>query len=161
MSRSAAKSWWKIDLPREIAYLTNNGCGFDLKPDWKPVTYKDIFAKKKAIQECNIRYKRRHVYIKPAYIWVFYNDSWLFGGWWIYLKTVKNDYPLNFKHNTSPGLVKKIMRLYPCDILPFNFEIWAINFERTYHHEGFGRTNQGLLKCHCQINEKGDIIDVW
>jgi hypothetical protein len=161
MTREGAKCWWKVELPREIAYLHRDHSG----EDWKKVTYKEIFAKKKAKQDSHIRNKRAHQLIKPAYIWVFYNDSWIFGGWWINIITLKKQYSLNFRTNWYTGpiyqqLVRKIMNLYPCGILPFDFETWANAFSKTHHHVGFKRTKQGLVKCLCRIAENGDLVDI-
>jgi len=147
MSREGAKCWWNQDLPKHIAYLYS-----DYPGDWKEVTYHEILQKKIDRQNSNISMKRLPDLItKPAFIWVFYNDTWIYGGWWIYIKTLKEDYPLNFKdHLGYKQLIERIMNLYPCGILPFDFSTWASQFEKIYHRKRV-RKKEALLKCYCQI----------
>jgi len=158
MTRSAAKFWWKQEPPKEVAYLIKDGYGVD----WKPVTYKEIYERKKAKQERSIQYKMRTEITKPCFLWVFYNNTWLFGGWWVYIKTLKEDYAVNFR-NPDRMLLSKIINLFPCGILPLkeNFSQWAEKFAKTYPHIGFKRTKQGLKKCYCKIDEYGRIADIY
>jgi hypothetical protein len=158
MSRSGAEFWWKTKLPRHIAYLH--------KPhshsDWIEVTYKEILDKKIEQQKWELQIKTRSNKIKPCYIWVFNNDYWLMGGWYLYIKTLKEDYALNFR-NPNKELTLKIMELYPCGVIPVleNFDSWAEAFSKTFSHKGFKRKkNQGLLKCFCELNEYNELKDI-
>ena len=84
MTRGGAEFWWGKELPKEVAYLIK-----EIGEDWKEVTYKEIFARKKARQDSNIYRKRAHEEVRPCAIWVFWNEPlWhmFFGGWWIYVR---------------------------------------------------------------------------
>lgn len=164
MPRKAAKFWWnlkrenKISIPPDVAYYTKK-TPYD---DWKATTWRDVFAVRKEKQQSNILFKRKwksHE-LKACYIWVFYNKGWLMGGWWIYIKTLKRDYGINFEKNND--LVLKAMQMFPCGIIPLleNFDQWAENFAKIYHKEAFGRKKQGLKKCVCKINGYGELEDI-
>ena len=103
-----------------------------------------------------------HEEIKPCFIWVFYNKSWIFGGWWVYLKTIHEDYAINFKNPNEAKLLKIIMNMYPCGTLPMieNFEQWAEAFEKTFHREAFKRKKNAIKSCYCKIRYGHDIVDV-
>jgi len=157
MQRSAAKFWWGRELPKEIAYMYKSWAS----ENWQQVTYSEIAAKKKAKQERILAYKRKHPVTKPGYVWVFYNDTTFFCGWWVYVKTLKEDFAINFKNPHSSNQMEEIMNLFPCGVIPakYNFEMWAAAFYKTFRHEGFGRKKQGLAKCSCVI-EDGELIRI-
>jgi hypothetical protein len=160
MTRSAALFWWKKELPREIAYLERNSP----YEKWEPITYHEIIKKKTDRMISLTNHKRRTESIVPCFIWVFYNDTFLFHGWYIYIKTLKKDYALNWKrtwksHNEE--LIIKIMHLFPCDVLPIDDVSWMKAFANRYHHVGFHRTVQGLAKCWCKIDRDGELVDVF
>lgn len=158
MSRAGAESWWGEKLPRHIAYLYKENSGLP----WIEVTYKEIFEKKTERQNCNLRSKQVHKKIKPCYIWVFYNDTWIMGGWYLYIKTLHKDYAINFRQ-PQPEISLKVMQLYPCGVIPVleNFEAWAKEFSKQFHHAGFKRKkNQGLAKCYCELDEYNHVINV-
>jgi hypothetical protein len=164
MTRSFYEKWHGEKLPRHIAYLYHNEgySWFDVKPRWQVMTYKEIFKKKTDRILNDVYNKRRYATIRPGYIWVFNNDSFLFSGWYLYIKTLKDDYALNFRQNRDE-LLRKVMPLYPCGVIPMkeNFDIWAKAFSRIYPHKGFKRTkNQGLLKCRCIIDKYGKLEDI-
>ena len=171
INRKAAEFWWDLPIkgverkkfvaPPEVAFYTKS----HLSGEWEITTWKDIFAKRKAKQDSSIANKYRHGAIKPAFIWVFHNDSWIMGGWYIYIKTLKKDYPLNFRTNwrnqgKHKSMIDKIMQAYPCGILAFDFYHWAPYFAKQYQHNGFKRTKQGLVKCWCKIDKYGELVDV-
>lgn len=158
MTASAAEFWSGKKQPYGVAYYQK-----DIMGNWKTVTYKEILAKKTARQLANLELKRRAASeIKPAFIWVFHNEFWCFGGWYVYIKTLTKDYALNFKNRESAKQVEMVMSLIPLGVLPFeeNFEIWAQEFARKFAHVGFNRTNnQGIMKCRCVIIN-GEITDI-
>lgn len=168
MTREGAKSWWGVDLPREIAYLYHLGSNcFGEPPKWEKVTYREILKKKTDHQLSNLNFKRRSEVVKPGFVWVFYNTplmNMFFGGWYIYIKTLKNDYAISFRHERNNDLIQKAMKLFPCGIVPLieNFERWAINFAKQYPHKGMGRIKkQGLIKCYCRIDPGGKLSDLF
>lgn len=70
MTRDGAKFWWGKELPREIAFMVKD----EGDKDFRPVTYKEIFARKKAKQDSNIYAKRAHQRVRPCALWVFWNE---------------------------------------------------------------------------------------
>lgn len=157
MTRSGAKTWWRITLPYEVAYLYKDWH----HEDWQEVTYKELLDKKIVKQQTELEYKRRCIKTNACYIWVFYNKSRIFNGWYLYVKTLHKDFALTFR-NRNNKLLLKVMNLYPCGILPLqeNFNQWAEEFARIYHHKGFKRKIQGLKKCYCILDEWGNLSDI-
>jgi len=159
MTRSAAKFWWGNELPKEVAYLKKE----HLSNDWIEVTYNEIKKVKIQQQDIQLNRKRTPDFItKPAYVWVFKNEFWAFGGWWIYIKTLNKDYGISFKHEYDKKMILKAMELFPMGVFPMleNFELWAELFANKYACNAFNRTkNQGIAKCYVDINWKG-IIDI-
>ncbi len=155
MTRSGAECWWGEPLPDGVAYLVSDGAfGWGVGPKWTEVTYKELLDKKISQQRSEL-YRKLHTSItKPCFVWVFHNDTWLMGGWYLYIKTLKEDYALNFRR-PRPDLVLQVMNLFPCGIVPVseNFNAWAQAFSKQFHHTGFKRKkNQGLVPCYCEID---------
>lgn len=165
MRRGGAKTWWGKDLPEGVAYMYKDGGygGFGVTPIWKSVTYKELLDKKIENQNEELRRKRQSAKIIPCYIWVFYNNTDFFGGWWIYIVTLKKDHGINFRHERNPALVEKAMSLFPCGILPLEeyFDEWAKKFSEIFSNTTFyhGR-KQGLKMCYCEIDEYGKLINL-
>jgi len=162
MTRSAAKAWWGVDLPKGVLSLHKS----HPEGDWIEYTKFEQVKEKVRQQEANIEYKRRSSHLVPCFVWVFYNDSFLYGGWYIYIKTLKEDYGLSIRYKTSKDLIEKIMTLYPCGIIPkIEFvKLWFVKFATEYHHFGFkrgkGKWKQGLAQCWCVIDEAGRLFDI-
>lgn len=157
MTRDGAKTWWGVDLPREIAYLYKDYPW----EKWTRVTYKEIYAKKKQRQENNISIKRRSDIVVPCYVWVFYNGCFPYGGWWVYIRTVKEDYAVNFRNYDQERLMEKIRSLFPCEILNIggSFTKWAESFEKKFHRKGKRKKN-AVAACHCKIRN-GYLVDIF
>ena len=160
MTRDGAKSWWGIELPKEIAY-----CIKEIGEDWKEVTYKEIFARKKAHQDGRIYMKRAHGEVRPCAVWVFYNEHGIndmfFCGWYIYIRTLRGDYALNFR-NPRKDLVMQVKQLFPCGLLPFEEiydEAWFEAFEKKYHYPGKRKRN-AIAFCHCLFDDRGYIREI-
>ena len=149
MSRSAYKFWHGKELPREIAFLSMSV--YDT--EWQITTYKEVLDKKRAKQNSHLEYIRQSEVIKPCFIWTFYNEqSFPYGGWWLYIKTLKEDYPLNFR-NEDRELQIKVMKLFPCGMLPMleNIEKWMEEFAKIYHYPSPKRSKQGMAKAWAKI----------
>lgn len=157
MTRAGAKYWLGVDLPNEVAYMYKN-YPWD---KWVRVTYEEIFAKKKQRQDLNISRKRRTDIVVPCYVWVFYNNCFPYGGWWVYIRTVKEDYAVNFRNYDEVRLIDKIRSLFPCGVLNMegSFTKWAESFERQYHRKGKRKKN-AVAACHCKINQYGCVADI-
>jgi len=162
MSRSGAKYWWGVDLPKGVLSLSREQPG----DKWIEYTKKQQTVKKIQNQNCNISYKRRSEIKKPCFVWVFYNKGFFFGGWYIYIKTAYEDYRLNFRTVKSDVIIK-CMALFPCGILPEIAFVtdWFKAFAKEYNHIGFNRGlqgwKQGLAQCWCLINENKEIEDIY
>ena len=159
MTRGGAVTWWGRELPKGVAY-----CIKEIGEDWKEVTYKEIFARKKARQDSHIYTKRAHREVRPCAVWVFWNEPlWhmFFGGWWIYVRTLRGDYPLNFR-NPRHDLVMQIKQLFPCGCIPFDEiydEKWFEAFEKRFHYPG-KRQRNAIAFCHCRFDERGRITEI-
>ncbi len=159
MTRGGAEFWWGVELPKEVAY-----CIKEIGEDWKDVTYKEIFARKKARQDSRIYMKRAHGEVRPCAVWVFWNEPlWhmFFGGWWIYVRTLRGDYPLNFR-NPRHDLVMQVKQMFPCGCLPFDEiydEKWFEAFEKRFHYPG-KRQRNAIAFCHCRFDERGRITEI-
>lgn len=92
-SREGAKAWFGMDLPKNVISISRNHSG----EEWKYYTTDDVLKKKRSRNESALLMKRRHDIVKPAYIWVFFNDTFIFYGWYIYIKTLEKDYAINFR----------------------------------------------------------------
>lgn len=157
MSRSGAKFWLGVDLKKEVAYLYKTYS----HSEWEEVTYKHLLEKKINNQLLELERKRIAPVTKPCFIWVFYNNSWIMGGWYIYIKTLKEDYALNFRNHQS-DIICKAMNMFPCGVLPLeeNFEAWCENFAKQFNRTGFNRKRkQGIATCFCKI-ENQRIVDI-
>lgn len=161
MTRGGALTWWGKELPREVAY-----CIKEIGQDWREVTYKEIFARKKAQQDARISMKREHGEVRPCAVWVFFNEHGIndmfFKGWWIYLRTLRGDYALNFR-NPRKDLIMQIKQLFPCGCIPFDAEydeLWFSSFEKQYHRTGKRKRN-AVAFARCQFNERGQITQIF
>lgn len=172
MPRKAAEFWWNFPIkgverdkficPPEVSYyIKYGGCN-----KWEPVTWKEVYLKRK---EQNLRNINRELIsynerIVPCYIWVFHNDwDFPFGGWHIYVQTLKKDYALNFRTSRKgqhTELIEKIKDMYPVGVLTFDFEDWAKEFAKKYPKKSKKRKEEGAVLCWCKINERGDVVDI-
>ena len=160
MSRGGAKSWWGIDLPQGVHHLIK-----DIGDDkWKPVTYKEINAMRVAKMNAHLYEKRAHEEVRPCAVWAFWNEPlWhmFFGGWWIYVRTLKGDVPLNFR-GVRKDLIMQVKALFPCGCLPFDEtydEIWFNAFEKQYHYPG-KREKNSIAFAHCRLDGRGRILEI-
>ena len=159
MTRGGAVTWWGRELPKGVAY-----CIKEIGEDWNEVTYKEIFARKKARQDSHIYMKRAHGEVRPCAVWGFWNEPlWhmFFGGWWIYVRTLRGDYPLNFR-NPRHDLVMQVKQMFPCGCIPFDEiydEKWFEAFEKRFHYPG-KRQRNAIAFCHCRFDERGRITEI-
>lgn len=160
MTRDGAKFWWGVELPKEVAYRIK-----EIGEDWKDVTYKEIFARKKARQDSHIYMKRAHGEVRPCAVWVFCNEHGIndmfFCGWYIYIRTLRGDYALNFR-NPRKDLIMQVKQLFPCGLLPFDEiydEPWFEAFEKKYHYPGKRKRN-AVAFCHCLFDDRGYIREI-
>lgn len=165
MCRKAAEFWWKIKVPKNVKYYWHDGgTHFGTKPDWKVYTWQEEFQRRKENLEHNLWVKRECYSTKiiPCYVWVFFNPHFPYSGWWIYIKTSKEDFGINFRYGFNRVLIEKAMNMFPMGVFPTleNFDEWAEVFTKKFPHVGFKRRKkQGLKRCWCKI-ESGKLIDL-
>jgi hypothetical protein len=53
---------------------------------------------------------------KPCFVWTFYNNSFVYRGWWLYVVTHKNSW--HVRRDCGEEMTLKIMRLFSCGVLP-------------------------------------------
>jgi hypothetical protein len=100
--------------------------------------------------------------VKPCFIWTFFNDSWIYYGWWLYVITAKKRFGINFRGRYEPFAVP-IMRLFPCGLLPLweNFEVWMEAFARTYPKVTKKRQKkQGMVLAWAKM-KNGELEDIF
>jgi len=161
MTRDGAKFWWGIELPKDVHHLIK-----DIGDrEWRPITYKDINARRVATMNFHIYDKRAHEEVRPCAVWVFYNEHGIndmfFKGWWIYLRTLRGDYALNFR-NARKDLIMQAKQLFSCGLLPFDDdydEVWFSAFEKKYHYPGKRKRN-AIAFCHCRFDKRGYIREI-
>jgi hypothetical protein len=164
MSRKAAEFWWNLPIkgverekficPPEVSYYDRD----ERKNKWTPVTWKEVFAKRKEKQESNIRSKtERFEQIKPCFINVYFDDIDYKGSWLMYIRIYKRSI------YAKDLLRAKIMDMFPCEVIAFDFATWAEAFERKYHrkYKDPRRKKNALLKCWSLINTRGEIADIY
>ncbi len=173
MDRKAAELWWNIPMngiERETFSVPKEVCYYVKKSpisEWEVVTWGDIHKKRTEIIKRSVEFKRRHSQIKPCIIWVFYNNSFLMGGYYTVIKTLNREYYLNFRGRGLSGDEKsfqqKVMQIFPlCLPMPEMFENWMAMFAKKYHTPTFHRHRkiQGVAYSWCKINEYGYLEDI-
>lgn len=159
MTRGGAVTFWGKELPKGVAYLIK-----DIGQDWKEVTYKEINARRRKRQDSNIYVKRRTEEICHCAVWVFYNDpslSIFFSGWYIYIRTLKGDFALNWRC-LKKDLIMQVKNLFPCGCLPFDDtydKAWFEAFEKQYHYPGKRKKN-AIAFAKCRFDERGNIVEI-
>lgn len=159
MTRGGAVTFWGKELPKGVAFLIK-----DIGQDWKEVTYKEINARRRKRQDSNIYVKRRNEEICHCAVWVFYNDpsfSIFFGGWYIYIRTLKGDFALNWRC-LKKDLIMQVKNLFPCGCLPFDDtydKAWFEAFEKQYHYPGKRKKN-AIAFAKCRFDERGNIVEI-
>lgn len=168
MTREGAVFFWNLKIKgieREPFVLPKNVCHYYkglYDRNWQVWTWEQEFEKRRKRQEAELSFKRRpnKPVKKAALIHVFYNDTNLFGGWWIYIITLNKSYAINFRHEHDPELVLEIMKTFHCGIIPMeeNFYAWCEQFSKLYPTKSFGgRPKQGVLKCWVEIYDNKKI----
>lgn len=144
-------SLWSSNWPDDLVYIVNG----------RAITKTDILRAKKDRQLRQLAAKRRHSHIsyKPCFVWVFHNSSWLYRGWWLYVRTLKTRWGINFEDRYHK-LIPEIMRRFPCGHLPIkeNFDLWAAAFVAAYPRQNL--LNQGAVQAWAKIAPNGDLLDV-
>jgi hypothetical protein len=131
--------------------------------DGIPVTFAQIRQNKIDKQRLHLKSLIRcELTIKPCYLWAFYNDTFPYGGWWLYVKCCKIDFAINFKNEIDfPKLAAKIISCYPLGFLPMkeNFYAWIRVFEKSFHKDCNKREKNAVAPAWCSFNWRG-LVDI-
>ena len=142
------------NYPSDVVYVING----------QPITKADILAAKRHRQQRELAAKRRVCgpIVKPAFVWVFFNSSDIYYGWYLYIRTAKQAYSLR-GYCFDEKIILKVMERWPCGCLPFveNLRNWMPAFARQYHRSTRKRPKkQGLAICWVRV-ERGCVTDVY
>jgi hypothetical protein len=135
MHRSFARAMG-FNWPPGVACIVNG----------QPVTYADIRANK--IEKQRRRLERimgcEGTLRRAAHVWVFFVPGWIYGGWHLYIRTIKDQWWIR----ECDDLALSIMAMFPCGLLPMreNFHAWKIAFAQAYARAAKGR-KQGMVAC--------------
>jgi hypothetical protein len=138
MSRKAAESWWNLSaklagkppviIPPDVAY-------YKLYSGVKePVTWDQVMKQRRERQSLEMTDKR-HIgsFDKPALLWLFYCEAWFFNGWWLYVKTVKDDYSVNFRNTRAEELKQMCFDIFPLGVSAgFDYDLWCEEFYKKF-----------------------------
>jgi len=140
MNRSAAE-YWGLNWPKDIAVMEPSGRGGPCYVTWAEILERrrkwqaERLARKRTVPEPRVR---------PCYVWVFHNPSWLYQGWWCYVVTLRDRIAVNFRTFHSQ-LAMSLMAEIPVGVVPdrTNFRSWMEAFadqypRRTTHHRQAG-----------------------
>lgn len=130
--------------PKDLAYIING----------ERVTFA-------MLREARIQRQAEHLIRKladrgpvrqAAHIWVFFVPGTIYGGWHLYLRTLKHSWWLK----RPEGIALDIMAAFPCGILPLpeNFYEWKKAFAATYSADRDGR-QQGIIHGWVECDSEG------
>jgi hypothetical protein len=158
--RSAAKTWG-VKFPNDAAYAVKEMRHIG----WKYTTWEELHAERTQKQEANERVKRRHKKLKPCGIEVFFNDTFLFHGWYILVRTFKKSYYLNWR-NPNPKVLAQVMELFPSSRLLFEEmkeELWCESFCKKYlrKHKNYKKGHYAFTTAWCKLDEYDNLINVF
>lgn len=139
--------------PTDVVYVVNGHA----------ITRTDILENKRRRQRRRLEWKRRNwePVVRPCFIWTFYNAGFIYGGWWLYIKTAKESFRVTLRNDKE--MILKIMDLFPCGLLPIieNFDRWKATFAETYHRPIKNRPDRnGLVVARAQLSASGMLQDV-
>jgi DNA-directed RNA polymerase subunit N (RpoN/RPB10) len=161
MTRSAARFWWKEELPKNVIYMYRSGY---IGSKWEEYTVEEHNAKKKEKQENNIRRKRYCLRRVPCFIHVFrVNTDFLFGGFYIVVWSVYGTWYLNWKtYYKHKNFLPRIKQRLNIGFLPLiDNDTWFREFCKTYPMKPKGIQNpRGKYLTHCIIDSNNNLIDI-
>ena len=140
--------------------------GFNWPPEWaslvdgKPVTFAELKA-------ARIERQKAHMDLitddgiplrRAAHIWTFFVPGWIYGGWHLYIRTIKNDWWIKNRYSGDWELIERIMKQFPCGLLPLpeNFGAWKSAFAKEYRRVSPRRRKQGMVACWVDVDACGN-----
>jgi hypothetical protein len=135
ITRSAA-DFYGLAWPPDVAYLV----------DGRPVTWAEVHHARRLDQARCLNRKRQVAppRVQPCYVWTFLVPGWLFGGWWCYVVTRRQEQPVEwqttgrFGRPYGPALAESIMRAVPLELFPLreNWDRWKARLAERHprHH---------------------------
>lgn len=158
MSRDGAEFWWGIKPPKNvISYHRNRS-----DEEWTVYTTDDVLNEKRENQKCELAAKRRVCKTVYAYIYVFHNDTWLMGGWYLYIHGIKLAHAVNFR-KFDTKLALQCMELYPCGVLPMveNFNTWLEKFGKIYFVRKRKIRKEAFKMVKCELDPYNEIVNIF
>lgn len=108
--------------PREVAYKV-----FDHAHRARSVTWAEVMQTRREKQARRLEdiLRPEQPPIQPCYVWTFYVPGFIYGGWWCYVITLRDQIAVNFR-GFDKKLAESIMRAAPLGLLPVaeNFDRW-------------------------------------
>jgi hypothetical protein len=130
--------------PPEIAVLV----------DGQPITFAQLKADR--VERQRLHMARFFDYSRPtrraAYIWVFYVDYFIYGGWHLYLRTINDRWWIR---RVDDHMAREIMELFPCGMTDHDFEAWKQAFAHKYPRVELGGQKQGMLTVWVDLDSGG------
>lgn len=134
----------KAVLPADVAFVIKQ-CG-----ERKFITWEKVLNDRRDKQARQLSLKRNtygRIEWRRCIVWVFFNDTWCFHGWYCYLEGFKWDYGINWNrsHDGREDLENKLMQLFPVINLLFpDFYEWMKEFCKAHPWKKFGcKLHQG------------------
>jgi hypothetical protein len=159
-SREGWEFWRKERLPKNVLWVeTVNG--------------KDVFHTKEELNQRKaeknklvLLNKRNSHRLRRCYVWVFYNDTPFFGGWYLYLKCISKDWGISWtkfdaKYLEKDNFFEIIQEIFPCETFPGEEfrEQWFQAFHRKYKTSE-RRRKEAKAFCRCIVDDRGNLIDI-
>lgn len=160
IKRSAAPFWLKREFPPNVAYAVK-----EMGKDWEYVTWEEIHAKRTKIQKANENRKRQYKKTRACGIEVFFNDTFLFYGWYVSVRTLTKSYYLNWR-NPNPRVLEQVMNLFPYNLSLFEEykeELWCEDFCKKYSrkHKNYKKGHYAFTTAWCELDEYDNLIRVF
>jgi hypothetical protein len=118
------------------------------------ITFSEVHARKKKVQDCNIASKRAHSVTVPCYIYVFFlNSELLFGGWHVAIIARRGEWYLSGDYSEYNYLFDKIRRWINVGVFPEFIPEWCEAFCHLYSVPARGlMTKRGKFFAQCTVD---------
>jgi hypothetical protein len=161
MTRSAARFWWKKELPKHVHHMYQDVFEGD---EWKEYTYAERNAKRKEKQEDHIWEKHKFLRRVPCFIHVYnINNNWFFAGFYIDIWSVHGRWHLNWRtESRHKKFFPMIKQHFNFGLFPFvDDETWFREFCKAYPMKPKGVQNpRGKYLTHCVIDSNNNLINI-
>ena len=150
MSRKAAESWWKCEIPPEVAYYKLYSGGWSGTSKRVPVTWQEIHKERAKKQQSNTEWKRRADFVRRAAILSVNSKNWTRG---FALCTTIGDahHWVDYENwDYEKKMCQWLMDNVPLGVLCFDFKDWKRHFEKKY----------GKIFCFITLDKRRKICEI-